>query len=350
MGLKVKDKVSFLNETGGGIITKLVDNETALVENEDGFEIPVLLSELILKKAWSPDLGQNKFTEEPQEKDVQEVKIEENPDIFYSDSSDVNIYMAFVPQNQDAPTSKGFDVYLINDSNYFLQYNLNYLYNGDFELFRGELEPNIKFFLTEIPRNTISDDFQMLFQCLFFDQKKFKLQAPLVKDLKIKASKLFKAGAYKPNDFFDELALIVPILEKNPMNEALEKLDNKSFAEKIKREKAPAKAERAIKKHKDEKKKSYKEVDLHIHELIDDETGLTDNDKREYQLDKFREEMDNALKGKEVKRIVFIHGVGSGRLKHDLRRELQRKYKTCLYQDASFAEYGYGATMVVVRR
>ncbi|MGL5912806.1 MAG: Smr/MutS family protein [Bacteroidales bacterium] len=43
---------------------------------------------------------------------------------------------------------------------------------------------------------------------------------------------------------------------------------------------------------------------------------------------------------------MFIHGVGSGRLKLYLRQQLCQNYPQLHYQDASFREYGYGATIV----
>ena len=95
--------------------------------------------------------------------------------------------------------------------------------------------------------------------------------------------------------------------------------------------------------------KLIKEVDLHIHELIDDETGMSDFGKLQFQLDVFHKEMASAIK-EGYKRIVFIHGVGTGSLKLKIRNELQHKYKQYQFQDASFKEYGYGATMVLLRR
>ncbi|MGL5730488.1 MAG: DUF2027 domain-containing protein, partial [Bacteroidales bacterium] len=40
---------------------------------------------------------------------------------------------------------------------------------------------------------------------------------------------------------------------------------------------------------------------------------------------------------------------GEGVLRKSILDELKRKYKTCTWQDASFREYGFGATMVIVR-
>jgi dsDNA-specific endonuclease/ATPase MutS2 len=64
-------------------------------------------------------------------------------------------------------------------------------------------------------------------------------------------------------------------------------------------------------------------------------------------MDKFHQVMKENLKNKKRK-IVFIHGVGNGTLKTELRKALDRKYKGHYYQDASFREYGYGATMVII--
>jgi dsDNA-specific endonuclease/ATPase MutS2 len=68
----------------------------------------------------------------------------------------------------------------------------------------------------------------------------------------------------------------------------------------------------------------------------------------EYQLAKFNEVMQENLKRKGQK-IVFIHGKGDGVLKNTLLKEIKNKYKSCYYQDASFREYGFGATMVTIR-
>ena len=40
---KLGDRVKFLNDVGGGTVTKIVGKNMVHVENEDGFEIPVLL-------------------------------------------------------------------------------------------------------------------------------------------------------------------------------------------------------------------------------------------------------------------------------------------------------------------
>lgn len=90
------------------------------------------------------------------------------------------------------------------------------------------------------------------------------------------------------------------------------------------------------------------EIDLHIGELLDDTRGMSNSEILNYQLDKFREVMEQ-YRNKREQRIVFIHGKGDGVLRKALLDELKRKYPTCKTQDASFQEYGFGATMVTVK-
>ena len=55
------------------------------------------------------------------------------------------------------------------------------------------------------------------------------------------------------------------------------------------------------------------------------------------------------VKAQKGKKIIFIHGKGEGVLRHTIIHELNYRYKKCTYQDASFREYGYGATQVTIK-
>lgn len=86
---------------------------------------------------------------------------------------------------------------------------------------------------------------------------------------------------------------------------------------------------------------------MHAHELLDTMVGLEPRDILEYQIKVFRDTMNAHLK-KHGCHIVFIHGKGEGVLRNALLKELRTHYKQCRVQDASFREYGYGATMVTI--
>ncbi|MGN1237357.1 MAG: Smr/MutS family protein, partial [Muribaculaceae bacterium] len=80
-------------------------------------------------------------------------------------------------------------------------------------------------------------------------------------------------------------------------------------------------------------------------ELVDTTAGMSNSDMLQLQLNKFHEVMRENLRRPGAK-VVFIHGKGEGVLRKALLDELRRKYPRCEAQDASFREYGFGATLV----
>ena len=47
-------------------------------------------------------------------------------------------------------------------------------------------------------------------------------------------------------------------------------------------------------------------------------------------------------------KIIFIHGKGEGVLRQAVHKLLRKEYPQAGLQDASFREYGFGATLVTV--
>lgn len=91
-------------------------------------------------------------------------------------------------------------------------------------------------------------------------------------------------------------------------------------------------------------KQDFWEIDLHLHEIIDDESDLTDTQKLRRQVAEFKSFYKKA-RAKFVRKIVAIHGVGEGVLKHEIRTYLSTQDHLEFY-DADFSEYGKGATAV----
>jgi hypothetical protein len=89
------------------------------------------------------------------------------------------------------------------------------------------------------------------------------------------------------------------------------------------------------------------EIDLHAHALLDSTDGLSATEIKDYQMNVFRETMELYRRDKG-RRIVFIHGNGDGVLRKAILTELKYTYKNCQHQDASFQQYGFGATMVTI--
>jgi hypothetical protein len=83
-------------------------------------------------------------------------------------------------------------------------------------------------------------------------------------------------------------------------------------------------------------------VDLHL------KRGYNQGDAVDRQLARFRGEMDSAIRAGATE-IVFIHGVGIGRLKDEIRRIIAEDYPSCSCQDAPFRRFGVGgATLILI--
>lgn len=97
------------------------------------------------------------------------------------------------------------------------------------------------------------------------------------------------------------------------------------------------------------KKEDMVEIDLHIHQLIDDDRGLEPYQIVEIQMNHFERMMETAIREKRDK-VIFIHGKGQGVLKNEIRKALEF-FPQCTFHDAPFNVYGQGgATEVVIRR
>lgn len=93
---------------------------------------------------------------------------------------------------------------------------------------------------------------------------------------------------------------------------------------------------------------SVAEVDLHLHELVEDETVLSQDEKLRYQLAYFERSLEGAIRNGKRKLIV-IHGVGEGILREEVRKVLQY-YENVRFLDADPRRYGSGATEVTILR
>lgn len=99
---------------------------------------------------------------------------------------------------------------------------------------------------------------------------------------------------------------------------------------------------------KEAKKEDILEVDLHIGVLTEHWRDIPRTEMLNLQLSVFQRVMRENIRNKG-KKIVFIHGRGEGILKNAIASALNRDYPACQYQDASFAQYGFGATMVTIQ-
>lgn len=358
MTLKIGDKVKFLNDVGGGIVTKIKQN-TIYVESGDGFEIPTIESELIkidnedsgIKKNIPEELNKQKVVDYKPALD-NEIDIEDqtyDPEFegtITSENCTLNILLGIVPLSTGKKSEKVFQVYLISDCSYMVLYTFS-LVKENFCYGRkaGLIEDDTKILIDTFTNDDLKELQSFKIGCIFYKKGIFLPHEPVIYEYKIDVFKLSDPGNLIENDYFNEKSFIINITEESLIYE-IERTVNESEEKYI-----------ILKKKKDNKpkikegtvKNEVEEVDLHIEQLTDDYSNLSNMEMLDMQMSRFNIALEGAIKGK-TKKIVFIHGVGNGKLKHEIRKTLDsRKYSHLKYQDASFKEYGYGATLVLLK-
>ena len=405
--MKIGDKVQFLSDIGGGKIAGFQGKDIALVEDEDGFQIPTPISDLVVMSSGdeyssSKSVQKNSGVEDSVESadpdtfnmsvkakinafSVDAIEDEEEYDaadreITYKAKVEerkggnvLNLYYAFVPEDVKNFSKSTFACYLINDSNYYVHYLYMSIEGQSFKLRgEGELEPNTKIYIESFAPDQLNEIDRVRFQLLSFKRDKDFVAKPVCDvQFRIDKVKFYKLHTFQPSEFFDEPALLYPVVKNDDVAQLkpveADKLiyveEDNSNAVKPKKgnlnnvsvnEQAYNKLKGLEKlntsKHAQSKKSNddVLVVDLHADKLLETTVGMGTADILNYQLDFFRRTLEEN-KHNKGRRIVFIHGKGEGVLRHAIVNELRYRYKNYPYQDASFQEYGYGATQVTIR-
>lgn len=394
--MKIGDKVRFLSEVGGGKISGFQGKNIVLVEDEDGFEIPTPISEVVL--VGNEDMTTAKIKNlEQQQKEVEEGEVKsikarladhggstdadwdalEEIDYDPSDNfvapvkereggDKLAAYLAFVPNSLRELANTKFSSYMVNDSNFYIHYIYMVKEEGNKWNCKsvGEIEPNTKLYIEEFAYTDLNNLQDAAIQLFGYKlDKPFELKPALDVKIRIDATKFYKLNTFRENDFFESPALLYPITEKDKVEqEEIEvKLDlpkklQTSKTKEVKETTAPARKSLEH-RYEDNQSKSHRTkqllrndkiiVDLHADELLETTAGMSAGDILEYQMNVFRSTLEQ-YKAKVGQKIIFIHGKGEGTLRRSLLRELNYRYKKYQYQDASFQEYGYGATQVTI--
>ncbi|WP_343485806.1 Smr/MutS family protein [Allomuricauda sp. d1] len=114
----------------------------------------------------------------------------------------------------------------------------------------------------------------------------------------------------------------------------------------VKSEKEVPRRKKNVISKKKERNAPKMEVDLHISKLTKSTRGMTNFDMLNLQLDTAKRQLEFAMR-KRIQKVVFIHGVGEGVLKEELKY-LFKKYDNVKFYDAEYQKYGLGATEVYI--
>lgn len=224
------DTVRYLNAVGGGKVVK-VEGKIAYVD-DDGFETPVQVSDLVVvlpaghvsdtpgrrmfdQKAF--DVGRTDKREErrkpeptadplPAAPEVEEFPIEETE---YGD--DMTVVLAFEPHDVKQLDTTQINALLVNDSNYFLDYQLMRRdgETGWVVAAHGEAAPNELVELGQYTQDTVKMFERIVFQAIARKQDKaFSIKTPVSVSRKLDMVKFYKMHCFRPGVYFE-----TPVLE-----------------------------------------------------------------------------------------------------------------------------------------
>lgn len=364
MKFKRGDKVKFLNESGGGVISKVINSNLVHVTIDDGFDIPVLPGELV-KVESSSEKGREYFEEEkpsPQPmnnnndakemEQLQEELEERRSKLTYGRNAvSHGIYLAFVPHDQKFLISGGISIYIINHTPYDIIYNLlgkdeadNYT-NVDFDTVFAEE----KLLLDSIDKEDLNKYLEGYVQVMFYGEKMESVLLPVHTNYKVQSSKFYRENSFRKSALLNELAIVVSVTELAGVEKVDDKAKINKLAEKYQSKKREngyhAKPQALIDRHRISPQEA--EVDLHISALREDYDNMSNNEILNYQLSYFESTVESAITNLYNK-VTYIHGIGNGTLRNMLRKKIKEEYPDFGVRNAPFTRYGNGAIEVLI--
>ncbi len=353
---KVGDRVSFLSTTGGGKITKIIDSRMVMVEIEDGFEVPCLISDLVYDYRSQParqqqivdvvqqEIKEKELLQQQQEEDARHGGLRR----FAKGAEKEGVYLAFVPHEQQWLLTGAIDVMLVNHTPYEMLYTFTIREAEQFvNVDYGQLEKYEKVVVETISREDLEYWCNGIVQAIFTTDKSDAVLLPLNAPFSLRTNRFFKEGSYLMSGILGEKAVMVCLSElvalksgeADLMKIAKEGIGSNAPKKDLIKQEAP------IDKHRTAPGEAT--VDLHIAELVENIAGLSSHDMFQIQMDYFRKMLDSAIAA-EYTKVTFIHGVGNGVLKNAIIEEL-KKYKNTENRMASIAKFGVGAIDVVIK-
>ncbi|MDR0754097.1 MAG: DUF2027 domain-containing protein [Prevotellaceae bacterium] len=361
------DKVRFLNDTGGGTVVGFKSKTIVIVRDSDGFDIPTPISEIVVISENNEKKIIDEYTTEVVEtykkSDISKPnRIKENTQKNIDDTEDVNnkitvededndgsefeIALGFLPDASSNPANDDLQIYMINDSSYRMFYTAGKYKQSLVEPIKsGEMESDSKEFIGMLSQKEIAEMPVFQINFILFKNRDYTPQAVRQMDFHLNSVKFLNSKIFTENDFFEQKAFIYILASSRKMpNDYINSISDSDIKKSQKnRNDVPRE------KMQSARRSEIEEIDLHIESLIDNKDNLGNGEILKLQIDRFTIALDLGISAR-TRRMVFIHGTGNGKLKYEIRRLLDTQYAGKVrYQDASFKEYGYGATMVYIK-
>ena len=328
-----------------------------MVEVEDGFEIPTLITDLVLDYRSQPAPTKQQETVERVQKEVQgqQLLAQQQAEAarkgslrrFAKEAEKEGVYMAFVPHEQQWLLTGSLDVVLVNHTPYEMLYTFTIKEEDKFvNVDYGQIDKYEKIVIETISRDDLEYWLNGVVQAVLTAETSDCVLLPLNAPFSLRVGRFMKEGSYLSSGILGEKSVMICLSELIAL-----KHGDSDFTRIMKEgvgsqasAKSLVKQEAAIDKHKTGPCEAV--VDLHIGELVDNILGLSSHDMFKIQIDYFKKMLDSAIAADYTK-VAFIHGVGNGVLKNAIIDEL-KNYQNTENRMASIAKFGVGAIDVIL--
>ena len=341
--LQEGDKVSFINEKQDGFVRKIKSDGIIVVEIEEGFTLEVNRNELVKIQTLSA------FAKTESPTLTNEAPKVEAPNLIKALSLSEEIALIVLPESGKV-LSGDITYYISNNSRLTALFTFTFRKNRDYEgKSMGIIAPGESTELTSVSHHRLMDVENLIVELLLFQEgnhaalpriyKEFSVELPGIQQTFPKASAPLSFAIVKSLINFEE------VIEPD-MQELFDKYKPDTISN------VPVSKQHSPSPQKIKIDTSLRDfglspvqnvVDLHIEELTENAGGMSSSEMIGLQLKQFQKELDKAMMSKNSK-IVFIHGVGNGRLKNAIRSELTSL--NLRFREAAYEKYGSGATEV----
>ncbi len=333
MKYEVGDKIIVLHSDDEGKVTEIINDKMVMIEVR-GVKFPAYMDQIDFP--YFKMFSQKKIIEK-KKIFIDEVKKEKPTGRKkVADGVFINLIPVYDKDIFDDEVVKKLKLYLINynEEEYYFKYNLSFLNESHFEL-KSKITGLTDFYLHDILFEDLSDNPSFNFEFSLIKENKKK--APFFeRSLKLRGKQIFKkieeiqlknepSFSYELFDFYPD-KIDEPTID-------LTKLGNAGFrmyeAARIKDYLPPP---RTV-------------VDLHIEKLVDFPSDHSPAEILEIQINEFEKYFELAVLH-HLTSIIFIHGIGEGKLRNEIHERLSLKSKVKSYVNQYHHLYGYGATEV----
>ena len=312
MKYRVGQRVRFLHESGEGVISGLLDQQHVEVDMGDDFPMEVHISEII------PVAEEEKFYQKPEEENTQTVSSSTTHNLF-------ELSMIICPE-EDATQ---YEIYLFNPEPVDILFTCFIKWKSKHQgTAHGLLKTQQVQLLGTLNHDQITKTKEFYFQLLSYKpgpgyphQLEIQ-QIPWTKDSLKTTTRFLSPVGKKGWDY--SLRKKMSIIEETVMEEGV----------KFKKEDLPTRKTR--------------EVDLHIEELVSRPHKLAPSEMLKIQLQHAERAVSQAIV-EHCASVVFIHGVGEGVLRKEIRKMLEFEEQVSNFENADPAKYGNGATIAYLK-